>query len=251
MSRNANAPVASQEVRSAELGGEMVRRYHGNRRPIILATLEEKFPDKVIPRGALAKLTGDWSYSYAYQVARASGYKATSRGGLIGAVRKGVLEEVSRRYPCQEVPHGVQAALAEKYGVTHQRISQILRNEGWGVRYSPAKEHVCRDCSGPVGAGKQVCDSCLWVPVVCSSCGNEYQTTRWDLLARAKQHERHSGNNGRKLNGGYLFCKKTCRKERGIAYMIANPKARLLEVAEEFGVSEGAVRGWRKSMTGP
>lgn len=250
MSSN-NAPVTSQEARSAGLDSEVVRLYHGSRRPVILALLEEKFPDKVMPRGALAKLTGDWSYPYAYQVARAHGYKAASRGGPIEAVRKGVLEEVSRRYPCQEVPHGVQAALAEKYGVTPQRISQILRNNGWKVRYNPAKEHVCRDCSGPLGKGKLVCDSCLWVPIICPSCGNEYHTTRWDLLARAKQHEKHGENRGRSMNGGYLFCKKTCRKDRAIEYMRANPEASWREVAEKFEVSEGAVRGWRKSMTGP
>lgn len=246
-----SASVGSQEARSAVLGGRRVTLPYGSRRPVILALLEERFPDKKIPRGALAKLTGDWSYPYAYQVAQAAGYRANSRSGPIGTVRKNVLEEVSRRYPCQEVPHGVQVTLAEKYGVTPQRISQILRNNGWKVKYSPAKEHVCRDCSGPVGEGKQVCDSCLWVPIICPSCGNEYHTTRWDLLARAKQHEKHGENRGRSMNGGYLFCKKTCRKDRAIEYMRAHPDSGWRDVAKEFGVSEGAVRGWRKSMVKP
>ena len=243
-----NSPVTSQEARNAEEDAKVAYPPYGSRKRVLLAFLEENFPDKKLPRGALAKLTGDWSYPYAYQVARAAGYRAAYRGGPIGAVRKGVLEEVSRRYPCQEVPHGVQVTLAEKYGVAPQRISQILRNNGWKVRYSPAKEHVCRDCSGPVGEGKQVCDSCLWVPIICPSCGNEYHTTRWDLLARAKQHEKHGENGGRSMNGGYLFCKKTCRKDRAIEYMRSNPEASWRDVAEKFEVSEGAARGWRKSM---
>jgi len=153
------------------------------------------------------------------------------------------MAEVRRRWPCQELPWGVMTGLGLKYGISRERVRQIVRGKGmYEVRPPTRKSKTkgCHDCgSHEVEPGAHHCEDHRWVVMQCPSCGNDFKMTRVEAIARG------SRSNGSSKGAGSLFvCRRTCRKERGLAWLAENPGATQAEVAEYAGVSPSAVWTW-------
>jgi len=166
------------------------------------------------------------------------------RGVIAGSgVRDDLMAEVRKRWPCQELPWGAMTELALKYGISRERVRQIVRGKGmYEVRPPTRKSKTkgCHDCgSHEVEPGAHHCEDHRWVVMQCPSCGNDFKMTRVEAIARG------SRSNGSSKGAGSLFvCRRTCRKERGLAWLAENPGATQAEVAEYAGVSPSAVWTW-------
>jgi len=153
------------------------------------------------------------------------------------------MAEVRKRWPCQELPTGAMTELGLKYGVSRERVRQIVRGgEGYGLRRRGRKRRSvgCKDCGAEIEQhGSHYCEEHRWVVMQCPSCGNDFKMTRVEAVARGMN------SNGSSQGAGSLFvCHRTCRKERGLAWLAENPNATLVEVGEYAGVSPSAVWIW-------
>lgn len=240
--------VASQEARSAEEGAK-VKPSHGSVKRAILERLEERYPDKRIPWGEYMEASEGFDYAYFAQVARWAGYtyrdKPQAERHPRGAARQFIENEIATKYPCMEIPRGLVNEWARQFGITRQRAHQIVA--GYGGKAYVKKKRTCKDCDAPPLAGKLRCAEHLMVHLVCESCGEGFSLPRAEVLARAKQSQRQESKPTARKGGeswALKLCRKDCRKQKGIAYMRANPMMNPVIVAEKFGVTRGAVEHW-------
>ena len=224
------------------------------KRDAISKALAENYPDKKIPWGGLTSLAYNLgvSYSYIIQMAHVEGYETSGTEHTPGGLRGLVMEEVARRWPCMEVPYGGLTALAKEFGVSRQRISQIVTWHGVQTSGHRKKSRLCLVCESDAAKYSRYCEEHRYVTVACPSCGKE-TTKRPGLVLRSvnqgEEARRRTGASPHaNPNAGLFFCKKTCRQERGIALMEEYPDLQAKEVAEIMGVTTGMAYQWRRLM---
>lgn len=252
MSRNDNAPVASQEARSAEKAwpnGYSITEARLDR-------LREAFPDKRIPWGMLKTVLGS-NTDANYKLAREHGYVIVKKQPEARKIREGfrmrqVREYVNTHYPCMVLPRGAVVDIATAVGTTRQQTWAITKRLGIPIARPTyahrTKEPVCHNCGSPRDRKGSLCNTCYWVNLICPSCEKEYAMSRTELLQRSRQHARTKATRD---PGTFLTCSKTCRKDRGVAYMREHPRASAADIMEMFGVGATTVSTWKKLMTGP
>lgn len=124
----------------------------------------------------------------------------TGRRALITAA-------LHERYPCQEIPYGQQALMAQEFGVSREYIRQIVKAEG--MIKAPAKKfttptRLC-ECGQPAPRrSSEYCDDCRYITMPCAQCGRDFTVAR----VKIQQAFRHV-----KRQGGVRFCSKKCWHE--------------------------------------
>lgn len=203
----------------------------------IIAELTARFPDKRVPHGGLTDAAKELGMKI-YIVRRA----AASAGFVIvpkpadasprintprvwpieGTTPWKIVNEVRRMYPCQEVPLGTFTALAEKYGVTRERVRQVLKRDGYSVFVQPDKgPRKCAECqSEAISQHHKYCIEHNTVPLSCAECGEIFRRKRNSAI----HQEARRGEAG-------PFCNKVCQgrwfgKEHGWGVHQAKRKAK-------------------------
>ena len=256
-----HSPEGPQAGREPAKGANPVSPSRETQKGSLIARLEQSYPDRVIPWGGLkAILKPGEGYSSAWRIA-AIWRGHIPRQSTWNRPRQQVISDVTRRFPDKLLPYGEAQALAVKHGVSRQRVSQLLALNGFHIgRRSTREDHYacrrCRDCDAIPDGQRQFCAEHAVVPVSCSSCGKITILPRAEVIRRARQDERKARREGeprrqKNSNGGMFFCHKTCRKERGLAFMAEHPELSLTAVAETMGVTRNAVVLWKKSVASP
>lgn len=248
-----SGPVASQEARETAEGA-WVESGHGSVKRAILKRLEERYPDRHIPWGEYRKAAEGFDYAYFTQVARRAGYsyrdETHAERRPKGHARQYIENEIATKYPCMEIPRGLVNEWAKTLGITRQRVHQIVTH--CGAKSYTKKARTCKDCDALPLPRSQRCAEHVTVRLTCESCGKEFYLRRAEVFARAKQSTDQAlkPNVSPKGSGhtALSFCRKACRKERGMAYMRENPAIHPYFVAMKFGVTRGAAYQWAKAM---
>ena len=100
-----------------------------SKKAALVEVLNERFPDKVAPRGAWPALAEEFelSTSYVSHVAAEVGVRSDRYGGPL---RKRVLKDLKRRYPGRRYPRGQLKVLAAHYGVSYIYLQTLAREIG-------------------------------------------------------------------------------------------------------------------------
>ena len=119
--------------------------------------------------------------------------------------------ELRLRYPCWTV-----AQIAEKVGLSRQRVDQILRSSKLpiGAKRQQRYKYQCQDCGKQLRAPTKSnrCKECsktqTHLPIVCDWCGKLLERMQWHYIKRGYQHAfcNHSCQ-GRWLATNYGFKK--------------------------------------------
>lgn len=114
---------------------------------------------------------------------------------------------IARRYPCGVLPTGASSALAREFGVSRQRVSQIVKALEVEV-IRQAQIRARRFCAG--GCGKNIgqskndfCLDCRRVTLTCDRCHAEFRRPIGQIRARAS-------NKGAKGQANY--CSRECQQ---------------------------------------
>lgn len=247
-----SSAVASQEARSAEEGTK-VESGHGSVKRAILKRLEERYPDKHVPWGDFMKAADGFDYAYFAQVARTAGYSYLGRpreGRQRGQARQFIENEIATKYPCMEIPRGLVNEWAKKFGVSRQRVHQIVLDYG-GRSYAKKKREfqgrTCNACGEPTNSNTQrFCEEHRVVRLTCESCGKEFSMPWSSVNGLIKQAYRVSQRENARGGGGILrTCRKSCRSDMAIEFITRNPETPTYLLTEKFGVSPGRIYQWR------
>lgn len=114
-----------------------------------------------------------------------------------------ILAELERRFPCGAIPFGLQVEMAARYGLTRQRINQIVQKAGYQKLVAAKAASTCLDCDQPRVRGGRYCVEHKMVPLSCGQCQQVFSIPRHIFNARLKQ-----GNRGRKET--QFYCSKQC-----------------------------------------
>jgi predicted transcriptional regulator len=92
--------------------------------------------------------------------------------------------------------------IAQKVGISRQRVHQILQKEGLSTKHKTKKcRYKCPVC-GTISTWKFCSVECKrkWqlIPIICSRCGNLFTRNKYQFLNNYRHH------------GNALFCSKHC-----------------------------------------
>ena len=121
-----------------------------------------------------------------------------------------IVAELQRRYPCQALPHGAQAELAQQFGVSHEWIRQVANKYGLTGRISTRTITVCGGC-GKEMANKVrgICTACRRVELPCANCGKPKSVLASTLAARINASEKRAAA-GQPVYTGRVYCDRKC-----------------------------------------
>ncbi len=121
-----------------------------------------------------------------------------------------VREAIEQRFGvCAVLPVGTITELAAEFGVTRQRVSQIVIKLGKsGTTRTPKK--VCASCGKRMTqeAKAIICRECGWIDVACSSCGKLVRRSATMLASRVGVTNIIKGEAA--TYTGQTFCNRTC-----------------------------------------
>lgn len=126
--------------------------------------------------------------------------------GKSEAIRGYLLEH----YPCQAVPHGDLTVVADKFGVSRERVRQLANQLGMGRLQKDRPVLTCGGCGKvePTGT-KSLCFECRWVELPCNQCG---ELVRRSAARIAWRFGRTSQTpHGPAEYTGRVFCNRSCQ----------------------------------------
>ncbi len=121
-----------------------------------------------------------------------------------------IVAELQRRYPCQALPYGALAELAQQFGVSAEWIRQVANRYGLTGRISTRKITVCGGCGNEMPKGSRgLCFPCRWIELPCNNCGKP-KRVRAALIARRidNAEKRHAA--GQPAYTGKVYCDRKC-----------------------------------------
>lgn len=123
--------------------------------------------------------------------------KDTNRG-----IRDEVIAYAASNWICKTIPLGGQEELANKFGVSRQRIGQILsRDARWDVEKRKRKVRTCLDCIRPALSRRLWCEEHLNITLSCYECEKTFNRLRSNVFSHEK--------NPRYIYHQY-FCSRRC-----------------------------------------
>ena len=109
--------------------------------------------------------------------------------------------QTKARNPCATLQQ-----IGDKYGVTRERVRQILEpyNMPTGLSIRVAFKRKCPECGGIKLAESRVCPKCHehihYIPLVCDYCGGLFYRQRGKVLARLGKRQYN-----------HVFCGRPCQ----------------------------------------
>ena len=135
--------------------------------------------------------------------------EATVRPGLGGrdrttSTRAKVLDYIERVYPCGAIPYGALTDIGEVFGVTRERVRQIVNAaEVQRVARASQQPRKCWDCDRQPPKGKRYCEEHATVLLVCPICDGEFRLARNQIHQRLRQK-------GHSRVAPQFFCSRKC-----------------------------------------
>lgn len=116
-----------------------------------------------------------------------------------------ILDYIERVYPCGAIPHGALTDISQVYGVSPERVRQIVNRAGIDrVPRIPGDSRTkgCRHCSKPAGTGIPYCEEHRYVPLVCGNCNEEFRVRPSEVRSRLRRNESRKE--------AQFFCSRKC-----------------------------------------
>ena len=129
----------------------------------------------------------------------------------MGTKSEQVRKALRERYPCAVAPKGAQLAMAVEFGVTRQRISQIMKEMAFSIAPGVNRTHpyVCV-CGAPVRSDRRLCLKCRFVELPCAWCGKPKKKSVAALTRQMTTENEKRAARGLPLHTGIVFCDHKC-----------------------------------------